>query len=527
MSDTTTHEESASHIAYDELIVEVPLDAIETLPINPRLAEAENQEELQALAHDMMMSGLLQPVGVKEVHGKGMYQLVFGSRRVAAACLLGWATIPAVLLADDADAERLAAAENLHRRPMNPLEEAMAVEFNMRRYAHLPATEAQSLTAEDLGRSPQWVRDRLFLSRLCGYARAKVMDGTMTLAIARELAKVVDPRTQEELINRWYGQHADPIRLEWARQDVNARALSLHQVPWLLDSQTVAKGCPACTGCPENTANARQSGLFEHDHQADIDALGDDDGLPHAAPRGPFCLNRACFERKSKAVEEAARKAAKKVAKSPSPETAIEETRPEWADPEAFAKQVQANAKAPAQESPKQKPISAAESKRRWQEEDKKRQQRERAERARLKAVATAASAIPGCRALVFLLAELPGLSIFGRAGDHRAKVRDKAEVPKALRDLVAELKGGSLTLADLDKLAEPAWDMRGRSPWQRLLARVGKPTKAFLTSALLGEASGDEGERPSVPAGTARKGARGRKDAAIVPRRAKKPARK
>jgi len=84
---------------------------------------------LQELADNILLNGLLQPVGVNEVmiastEVKGIYSrynLVFGERRLRACKLLGWELIDAVEVAPNTITEG-EYAENVHRKDFSPSE---------------------------------------------------------------------------------------------------------------------------------------------------------------------------------------------------------------------------------------------------------------------------------------------------------------------------------------------------------------------------------------------------------------------
>lgn len=87
---------------------------------------------VEALAEDIDERGLLTPIEVVGPLEDGDYRLVYGAHRLAAAKLLGWENIPALIHAPDAFAdtaeERLREIrENLMRFELNALERAVAV----------------------------------------------------------------------------------------------------------------------------------------------------------------------------------------------------------------------------------------------------------------------------------------------------------------------------------------------------------------------------------------------------------------
>jgi ParB family chromosome partitioning protein len=87
---------------------------------------------VEALAEDLDQRGLLTPIEVVGPLGDESYRLVYGAHRLAAARLLGWAEIQAVIhapdaFADEAETRLREIRENLMRFELNPLERAVAI----------------------------------------------------------------------------------------------------------------------------------------------------------------------------------------------------------------------------------------------------------------------------------------------------------------------------------------------------------------------------------------------------------------
>lgn len=355
----------------------IEIDRIESSESNPRMAECEREDELQALAADMKAHGQIQPIGVKEVPGSSAerFRVVFGSRRLKAARVAGMLFVSAVVLPPMADEVAIAAAENIHRRAMNPYEELLAVEMVAnRRFDGLAGAELHRAIGEELGRSASWVRDRIFLGRLCPAARQMVIDGRLPIAHARELAKVADHERQERILG--YG----PLSIEAMRDECNRVGLPLAQVPWALDAKGVARKVP-CTTCPNYSPNAEASGLFEHD--------GMDERI-----KGEHCLDQRCYAAKY----QAAQKSIVSIRDGASAESA-----PRWLRAEVAA-QAAERAQNPTAK-PKAPSKDEAEALRRRQEERAAELERARkAEEAFDKAFDKAVRAQPGVGAMLFLL---------------------------------------------------------------------------------------------------------------------------
>ena len=87
---------------------------------------------VEALAEDIDERGLLTPIEVVGPSDNGGFRLIYGAHRLAAAKLLGWAEIPAIIhapdaFADEAETRLREIRENLMRFELNPLERAVAI----------------------------------------------------------------------------------------------------------------------------------------------------------------------------------------------------------------------------------------------------------------------------------------------------------------------------------------------------------------------------------------------------------------
>ncbi|MGH2819487.1 MAG: ParB/RepB/Spo0J family partition protein [Actinomycetota bacterium] len=102
----------------------VAVDAVEANPRQPR--REMDEEGLQELATSIARLGVLQPVLVRE-RSDGRYELIAGERRLRAAGRAGLREVPAIVVAtDDQGSLERALVENVHRKDLNPLEEAAA-----------------------------------------------------------------------------------------------------------------------------------------------------------------------------------------------------------------------------------------------------------------------------------------------------------------------------------------------------------------------------------------------------------------
>ena len=92
---------------------------------NPR--KIYDESELLTLSNSIKQNGLLQPITVRRTENG--YFLIAGSRRKAALEILGITQAPCIVIkSNNLDSAVLGLVENIHRKDLNPFEEAEAIE---------------------------------------------------------------------------------------------------------------------------------------------------------------------------------------------------------------------------------------------------------------------------------------------------------------------------------------------------------------------------------------------------------------
>ena len=139
-----------------------------------------DKESLDELASSIKQYGILQPVVVESGDGN-RYKLQIGSRRMAAAKIIGLEKVPALILDDQLESETSLAimlVENLHREDLDPIDEAEAFESlkNM-------GTKVSTI-ARLVGKERTYVSHSLRLLKL----HPKVRQAVRQMAIPREHA---------------------------------------------------------------------------------------------------------------------------------------------------------------------------------------------------------------------------------------------------------------------------------------------------------------------------------------------------
>lgn len=158
---------------------EVPIDRIDRNPHQPRLDFSET--ELAALAESLQQHGMIQPIVLRRTEQR--FELIAGERRMRAAVLAGWTTIPArLLVVDDREMAELALTENLQRRDLNAIEKAAAFRHYLDLYGGTHDELAKRL---DLDRST--VTNLMRLLELPEALQASVRRGELTQGHVRAL----------------------------------------------------------------------------------------------------------------------------------------------------------------------------------------------------------------------------------------------------------------------------------------------------------------------------------------------------
>lgn len=175
----------------DGTLRELPVERIDANPFQPR--QQFDERELAELAASLDRHQMLQPVLVREFEGR--YQLISGERRLRAAVLAGWTTIPArVRQVSDEELAELALVENLQRRDLSPMEKARS----FRQYLDMHhATQEELAGRLKIDRST--VANLVRLLELPESIQRLVDDGKLGAGHARALLALGDTNEQTAL----------------------------------------------------------------------------------------------------------------------------------------------------------------------------------------------------------------------------------------------------------------------------------------------------------------------------------------
>ncbi len=148
-----------------------------------------DETALQLLADSIREHGVIQPIIVREVEGlDDNYEIIAGERRWRASKLAGLDEIPAVIMTgDDLKVAEVALIENVQRKDLNSIEEAMAYRALIERFGL-----KQEEVAQQAGKSRSAVANMLRLLELPDEILEFVRDDRLSMGHARALLGLED-----------------------------------------------------------------------------------------------------------------------------------------------------------------------------------------------------------------------------------------------------------------------------------------------------------------------------------------------
>ena len=169
----------------------LPVTAIAPNPHQPR--REFDPAALEELAGSIAQHGILQPLSVRRLSNGG-YELISGERRLRAAQLCNLDEVPCLVVsADPQESSILALIENVQRRDLDFLEEALALQ------SLLEATGlSQDALARRIGKSQSAVANKLRLLKLSPDVLQLLRQNGFTERHARALLRLPDLTTQTQ-----------------------------------------------------------------------------------------------------------------------------------------------------------------------------------------------------------------------------------------------------------------------------------------------------------------------------------------
>ena len=160
---------------------------IEPNPDQPR--HEFDTESLSELAESIANNGLIQPVAVRPSPKEGFYTIIAGERRWRASKMAGLTEIPVIIMeVDERKAAELALIENVQRKDLNPIEEALGYKSLISEY-----NITQSDLASRVGKNRVTITNSLRLLELPDEVLKMVSSGEITTGHARAILGLKNP----------------------------------------------------------------------------------------------------------------------------------------------------------------------------------------------------------------------------------------------------------------------------------------------------------------------------------------------
>ena len=179
-------------------IFQIRTDSIRPNRAQPR-ADFDNNAIIR-LADSIRRYGILQPLTVRRSEDDDMYdyELIAGERRLRAARMLGYFTVPCIVVqADEKMSAEMAIIENLLREDLNMFEQA---------YGFRMLIENHNLTQEEVARrmslSQSAIANKLRLLKLSYEEQATVLETGLSERHARAVLRITDVELRAQTIRR-------------------------------------------------------------------------------------------------------------------------------------------------------------------------------------------------------------------------------------------------------------------------------------------------------------------------------------
>lgn len=178
----------------------IPCDSIRSNTMRSRCDF--NEDKLIALAYSIKRYGIIEPLCVRETEPDDSYdyELVMGERRLRAAKLAGFSSVPCIIVdVDQGVSAELSMVENIYSEPLNYFEIAAALE----RIAEFEENSLDDLALR-LSLPQTELSKKLWLLELDYDERQMLLNMNISEDIAVSIAKISDKSDRSKLIEDIY-----------------------------------------------------------------------------------------------------------------------------------------------------------------------------------------------------------------------------------------------------------------------------------------------------------------------------------
>ena len=175
-------------------VIDVDINDILPNRFQPRIQFDE--DEILDLSDSIKEHGVIQPLVVRTIGDK--YEIIAGERRYKASVLAGKDTVPVIVKnLNDKDSAEIALIENIQRKNLTPIEEALSY----KKILDMGYVTQDGL-AEKLGKSQPSIANKIRLLNLSDEVQEALLDNKISERHARSLLRLPTSKLQNEMLDR-------------------------------------------------------------------------------------------------------------------------------------------------------------------------------------------------------------------------------------------------------------------------------------------------------------------------------------
>ncbi len=215
-----------------------------------------DEKAIMELADSIKTHGVIQPIVVRRIADK--YEIIAGERRYKASVIAGKTTIPAIVTdLDDKNSAEIALIENVQRRDLTPIEEAVSYK-KILDMGYLNQAEL----ATKLGKTQSTIANKLRLLNLTDEVQEALLNEKISERHARSLLKLTKNK-QNEMLNRIISERMTVRKTdeEIAKITNNIEVLDFNKKEDNMNNQMNSFNMPT-SSIIEPTMNKSNSGIF-------------------------------------------------------------------------------------------------------------------------------------------------------------------------------------------------------------------------------------------------------------------------
>ena len=175
-------------------VIEVDINEILPNRFQPRIKFDE--EEILELSDSIKEHGVIQPIVVRTIGDK--YEIIAGERRYKASVLAGKETVPVIIKnLNDKDSAEIALIENIQRKNLTPIEEALSY----KKILDMGYITQENLAIK-LGKSQSAVANKIRLLNLSDEVQEALLENKISERHARSLLRLKSLNDQNKMLEK-------------------------------------------------------------------------------------------------------------------------------------------------------------------------------------------------------------------------------------------------------------------------------------------------------------------------------------